>query len=213
MDSDSLLKVGGLALTVMLLSGGYQYLKQHGTVSASLRSAPLPSVRDPSPSEHFSPAENLEQLEMSELTGAAQRARAAKRPLDIAIYAFTDRALAALLAREAAQGTDIRIYRDGEQYEQEERNAARFRDRSTTAMFRGERNIHIRVKAASRGDLMHLKSWSDGQVLREGSANWSPSSLKRQDNNIRFSHDVAEARAFEADFEAMWDRPSNRIVQ
>ena len=210
---DSLLKVGGLALTVMLLSGGYQCLKQHGTVSASVSHAPLEAARHGNGSEHFSPAENLEQLEISELTSAAQRARATKRPLDIAIYAFTHRALAALLAREAEQGTDIRIYRDGEQYEQEERNAARFRDRSTTAMFRGQRNIHVRVKAASRGDLMHLKVWSDGQVLREGSANWSPSALKRQDNNVRFSHDVAEARAFEADFEAMWVRPSNRILQ
>ena len=102
---DSLLKVGGLALTVMLLSGGYQYLKQHGTVSASVSHAPLEPARDGNGSEHFSPAENLEQLEMRELTSAAQRARAARRPLDIAIYAFTDRALAALLVREAEQGT------------------------------------------------------------------------------------------------------------
>jgi hypothetical protein len=80
-------------------------------------------------------------------------------------------------------------------------------------MLRGQRNIHVDVKAASRGGLMHLKDWSDGQILREGSANWSPSALKRQDNNIRFSHDLAEVRAFEADFEAMCNRPSNRIVQ
>ena len=60
---------------------------------------------------------------------------------------------------------------------------------------------------------MHLKTWSDGQVLREGSANWSPAALKRQDNNLRFSRDLNEVRAFEADFEAMWNRPSNTIVQ
>src|SRR5215831_7197225 len=86
---------------------------------------------------------------------------AAKRPLDIAIYAFTDRTLAALRAREAEQGTVMRIYRDGEQYENEERNAARFRDQSTTATFRGQRNIHVRVKPPSPSDLMHLKVWSD----------------------------------------------------
>jgi len=51
----------------------------------------------------------------------------------------------------------MRIYRDGEQYQNEERNAARFRDRSTTAMFRGQRNIHVRVKPPSPNDLMHLK--------------------------------------------------------
>ena len=208
-----LLRIASMALTVSLLAGGYQYLKQHGTVSASLRSAPLPSVRDEHGRQHFSPSENLEQLEIAELKTAAERARAAKKPLDIAIYAFTDRGLAALLIREGEQATEIRIYRDGEQYENEERNAARFRDRSTTAMFRGQHNIHVRVKAASRGDLMHLKCWSDGQVLREGSANWSPAALKRQDNNLRFSYNAEEARAFEADFEAMWNRPSNRIVQ
>ena len=59
---------------------------------------------------------------------------------------------------------------------------------------------------------MHLKAWSDGEVLREGSANWSPAALKRQDNNVRFSRD-AEVKAFEADFEAMWNRASNMIVQ
>ena len=107
----------------------------------------------------------------------------------------------------------MRIYRDGEQYESEERNAARFRDQSTTAMFRGQRNIHVRVKPASPSDLMHLKAWSDGEVLREGSANWSPAALKRQDNNVRFSRNPDEVKAFEADFEAMWNRPSNAIVQ
>ena len=150
---------------------------------------------------------------MDQLKVAAEHARATKRPLDIAIYAFTDRILAALLVREAEQGTVIRIYRDGEQYQNEERNAARFRDQSTTAMFRGQRNIHVRVKPPSPSDLMHLKAWSDGEVLREGSANWSPAALKRQDNNVRFSRNADEVKAFEADFEAMWNRPLNTIVQ
>jgi hypothetical protein len=60
---------------------------------------------------------------------------------------------------------------------------------------------------------MHLKAWSDGEVLREGSANWSPAALKRQDNNLRFSRDPNEVKAFEADFETMWNRPSNTVVQ
>ena len=121
--------------------------------------------------------------------------------------------MAALLVREAEQGTVIRTYRDGEQYENEERNAARFRNQSTTAMFLGQRNIHVRVKPPSPSDLMHLKAWSDGEVLREGSANWSPAALKRQDNNVRFSRNTAEVKAFEADFEAMWNRASNTVVQ
>lgn len=150
---------------------------------------------------------------MDELKAAAQRARAPKRPLDIAIYAFTDRILADLLAREAEQATVIRIYREGEQYENEERNAARFRDQTTTATFRGERNIRVRVKPPSPSDLMHLKFWSDGEVLCEVSAIWLPAALKRQDNNVRFSKNRNEMKPFEANFEAMWNRASNTIVQ
>jgi len=59
----------------------------------------------------------------------------------------------------------------------------------------------------------NLKAWSDGEVLREGSAKWSPASVKRQDNNLRFSRNPTEVKAFEGDFEAMWNRASNTIVQ
>jgi hypothetical protein len=187
-----------LAITVAatrLAAGAYQYLKQHHVVSAEpLSTAVSNSVAasDDPGAEHFSPTENLERLELGHLKAAAGHALAAKRSLDIAI---------------------MRIYRDGEQYENEERNATRFRDQSTTAMFRDQRNIHVRVKAHSPNDLMHLKAWSDGEVLREGSANWSLAALKRQDNNVRFSRNLNEVKAFEVDFEAMWNRASNTIVQ
>jgi phosphatidylserine/phosphatidylglycerophosphate/cardiolipin synthase-like enzyme len=207
-------RLAGTAIMLVLTAGGYQYLKHH-VVSAEPLSIPVSNsgADDDQGAEHFSPSENLERPELDHLKAAAERARAAKRPLDIAIYAFTDRILAALLVREAEQGTVMRIYRDGEQYQNEERNAARFRNQSTTAMFRGQRNIHVRVKPPSPSDLMHLKCWSDGEVLREGSANWSPAALKRQDNNVRFSLHTTEVKAFEADFEAMWNRVSNTIVQ
>src|SRR6516162_7469189 len=211
-------RLAGTAITLSLAAWAYQYLKQHHVGLAAFGQEPLfttllHSANDDQGAEHFSPSENLERPEMDHLKAAAEHARAAKRPLDIAIYAFTDRILAALLVREAEQGTVMRIYRDGAQYENEERNAARFRNQSTTAMFRGQRNILVRVKAPSPSDLMHLKAWSDGEVLREGSANWSPAALKRQDNNVRFSRTANEVKAFEADFEMMWNRASNTIVQ
>ena len=213
-------RLAGTAITVSLAAGAYQYLKQHHVGLATFGQGPLSTTQlhstaahDDEGAEHFSPSENLERMDMDQLKAAAEHARAAKRPLDIAIYAFTDRILAALLVREAEQGTVTRIYRDGEQYQNEERNAARFRDQSTTAMLRGQRNVHVRVKPPSPSDLMHLKAWSDGEVLREGSANWSPAALRRQDNNVRFSRNPDEVKAFEADFEAMWNRPSNTIVQ
>ena len=213
-------RLAGTAITVSLAARAYQYFKHHvgltvfgqEPLSTALSNSGAGASSDEG-AEHFSPSENLERPELDHLKAAAEHARTAKRPLDIAIYAFTDRILAALLLREAEQGTVMRIYRDGEQYENEERNAARFRNQSTTAMFRGQRNIHVRVKPPSPSDLMHLKAWSDGEVLREGSANWSPAALKRQDNNVRFSRNANEVKAFEADFEGMWNRASNTIVQ
>jgi hypothetical protein len=80
-------------------------------------------------------------------------------------------------------------------------------------LFRSHRNIHIRVKPPSRSDLMHLKAWSNGTVLREGSANWSPAALKRQDNNVRFTTNGDEVQSFLNTFEAMWNRPANLVIQ
>lgn len=80
-------------------------------------------------------------------------------------------------------------------------------------MFRGHHNVHVRVKPPSRSDLMHLKAWSDGTTLREGSANWSPAALKRQDNNVRITGDASEVKAFEGVFEVMWTRTANTVVQ
>jgi PLD-like domain len=213
-------KMAGTALTITLVVGAYQYLKTHQLIPgagllpelAAAREA-LSRVEHSGAAEHFSPAENLERLELDELREAAQRARKADRSLDIAIYAFTDRTIAGLLIHEADQGTTIRLYRDGEQYENEERNAERFQDHSITAMFRGHRNVHIRVKPPSRSDLIYLKDWSDGEKLREGSANWSPAALKRQDNDLRFTSNPEEVKLFEQTFQVMWNRTGNTVIQ
>jgi phosphatidylserine/phosphatidylglycerophosphate/cardiolipin synthase-like enzyme len=166
------------------------------------------------PVEHafFSPAVDLERIELDELLAVSEGPRRS-RVLNIAMYAFTDSALARLLIAEADSGVTIRIYRDGEQYEQEEREAVQHGRSSVIAMFRGHANIHIRVKAASRSDLMHLKCWSDGRVLRDGSANWSPAGLRWQDNEIRFTTAPQEVREFNREFERIWNRPTNARVQ
>ena len=57
--------------------------------------------------------------------------------------------------------------------------------------------IQIRVKASH--ELMHLKAYViDGSLLRDGSANWSPSGLKRQDNNAHFTSDRAQVARISA---------------
>ena len=155
--------------------------------------------------DHFSPAENLEQLDRAQLSQA-------KHTVDIAMYAFTDEFLATELQQLAQRGVVIRIYRDQSQYQEEQNHAAKHNRASTTSMLTGETTVHIRVKGSR--ELMHLKAYLvDGMLLRDGSANWSPSGLKRQDNNAHFTTDPAQVNAFRKSFEEMWERPDNLTVQ
>ena len=59
---------------------------------------------------------------------------------------------------------------------------------------------------------MHLKSWTNGIILRDGSSNIS-ASAKHQDNTVIISGDKEEIAEFTAKFEEMWHRPDNLIVQ
>src|SRR5260370_21141519 len=157
--------------------------------------------------DHFSPPEDLEHIDLYRLEHA-------RLSMDVAMYSFTDKPLADEIIKLARDGVEIRIYRDREQYENEQRNAAQHHDQSTTDMFRGEHNIQVRVKASVRRDLMHLRAYLiDGTLLRDGSANWSPAGEKVQDNNARFTSNPVEIRAFTDDFEQLWARSANEVLQ
>ena len=122
------------------------------------------------------------------------------------MYAFTDHALADAVADAAGRGVQVRIYRDAQQYERgTEPRLLR------CAQSWPEPNISIRVKHGR--ELMHLKEWSDGTRLREGSSNWSPSGEKHQDNSVAIFVDKPASAAFEQKFQEMWDRPNNLRVQ
>ena len=57
---------------------------------------------------------------------------------------------------------------------------------------------------------MHLKSYAvDGRLLRTGSANWSPTGLKRQDNDVLYESSPVAVERFERKFEEMWEKPTN----
>jgi len=199
-------------LLALAASGGYHLLNNRNPQKLTALSN---ASRQPAPIEYeyFSPGDDLERIDIRELRAAAQWLHGLRVPLNIAMYAFTDRAIAQVLVEDADAGTVIRVYRDGEQYEAEERDAERYGRASVTSMFRGHNNIHVRVKSASRVDLMHLKCWSDGKVLRDGSANWSPAGLKRQDNDVNFTTDPQEVQEFNRNFEQMWNRSTNVRVQ
>jgi phosphatidylserine/phosphatidylglycerophosphate/cardiolipin synthase-like enzyme len=150
---------------------------------------------------HYAPAENLERVDLQQLAEA-------KGHLDIAMYAFTDKSIARELVQLSDLGIVIRLYRDGDQYQQEEA-----RGDSTTDILRGHPNIQIRVKHGSRQNLMHLKAFCDGTVLRDGSANWSISGLLRQDNSVTVTNNSREVESFERLYDDMWQRNSNLVVQ
>ena len=151
-------------------------------------------------------------FDVEELRAAAREASwntNATECRDVLVYRYVNRAGCSI--DEADAGTTVRVYRDGEQFEEEEHE--RHGRSSVTSVFQGHRNIHVRVKPLSHSELMHLKCWSDGRILRDGSANWSLAGLKRQDNEIRFTTDFKQVREFNRDFEQMWNRPVNIVVQ
>jgi len=148
---------------------------------------------------HYCPNENLEPLDVEAINSAEGH-------LDIAMYSFTDHAIADAVVDAARRGLRVRIYRDREQYAEEQN-----RDPYVPQALASNQNISVRVKNGR--ELMHLKEWSDGVHLREGSANWSNSGERRQDNSVAFYDDRRAADAFERKFEEMWDRPGNTRVQ
>ncbi|HZR30802.1 MAG TPA: phospholipase D-like domain-containing protein [Terriglobales bacterium] len=200
------MRLSFLACVVLIAGASYPRVVAHRLLSPNptLQAPPLATDhRD----AYYSPADNLERLDIQQL-------RQAQRTVDIAMYAFTDKYLAQELLELARRGVRIRLYRDRSQYQEEQRHAAEHAEASCSDILHQEQDIQIRVKNSSERDLMHLKAYVvDGGMLREGSANWSPAGLKRQDNSIHFITDVAQVKAFERDFEQMWNRADNLRVQ
>src|SRR6266542_521826 len=99
----------GLVITAMLagvhVKDNIRQLFTSGSVAASNSSLEL----------HYSPAENLEHVDIDLIQQSRDH-------LDIAMYAFTDQAIARAILNAANRGVRVRIYRDRGQYEQEQRN-------------------------------------------------------------------------------------------
>lgn len=165
----------------------------------------LPGGAAPPPAAYqggiwYSPSTNLEQIDINEIN------QIKTGHLDIAMYAFTDIYIARAVLAAADRGVTVRIYRDNEQWAQEQH-----RDRYVLSLLESNPNIHIRVKGSQT--LMHLKAYCDGSILREGSANWSPSGEMQQDNTLTLTKDPQAVASFESDFNHIWNRPSNIVIQ
>jgi phosphatidylserine/phosphatidylglycerophosphate/cardiolipin synthase-like enzyme len=133
---------------------------------------------------HHAPTENLERVDVG-LIGSALET------IDLAAFVLTDRAVIDALIAAQARGVAIRIVLDPSQ-------------RSDVTRLQP---LAEEVRVKRKGPLMHLKSYLvDGRTLRTGSANFTASGLKQQDNDLLVIHDAGAVASFAASFERIWDR-------
>lgn len=168
---------------------------------------------------HYSPAENLERVDVALL-------QTAHRSIDFAAYSLTDLVVTNALIDAANRGVHVRIYRDQTQFRGEQARAkkvSRSKRKSADeeddniaandliARLSATPNVEMRVKHSHT--LMHLKSYCvDGVLLRSGSANFSPTGEKRQDNDLVILRDAESIAHFQSNFNTIWNRADNESV-
>lgn len=173
------------------------------------------------PEIHYSPSENLEALDAAML-------RNSRSSIDICAYSLTDHALVQALVSAGHRGVKVRIYLDQIQTRgelgHERRRVSELDGGSDEGKGWTLTNIealktlaetpNVTVKVKHSTTLMHLKSYLvDSTVLRSGSANFSPTGEKRQDNDLSFTRDTQSVKAFSTNFEEIWNRPDNTPIE
>ena len=143
---------------------------------------------------YYAPQTNLSDIDRALMASAKAR-------IDLAAYVLTDQTIMVALMDAARRGVKLRIYLDPDQ------PAAKNPDRTTPfwTLLRAP-NVQTRVKFGGN-DLMHLKAYQiDGRVLRTGSANFSFSGARRQDNDLIVIESTDAVAQFMQQFESMWSR-------
>jgi phosphatidylserine/phosphatidylglycerophosphate/cardiolipin synthase-like enzyme len=151
------------------------------------------------PRIHFAPFENLERIDVALI-------RRARSSIDLAAYVLTDVAVIEALAERARSGVALRILLyAGQIYDRPgSRPATALRDLQATS------GVEIRVKPEDE-PLMHLKAYQvDGRWLRTGSANFTASGLKHQDNDLVILDTPSALTAFQDVFETLWLKNAKR---
>jgi len=131
---------------------------------------------------HFSPEEDLAAIDAGLIAQA-------KHSIDVASYALTEGVILQALNDADRRGVAVRIVLDPRGHH----DFARL----------GDLSDNVRIKRF--GPLMHLKAYEvDGELLRTGTANFSLSGERRQDNDLIVIRDAKAAAQFDAHFERMW---------
>ncbi len=128
---------------------------------------------------------------------------ASEKSIDIAVYDFTSRPLARALVKAKNRGVKIRVILD--------RSANGPDNRYTKYPFLKANGIDVRFAvphiAWDREGLMHNKfAVIDNRVVITGSANWTASAFKINDENILIIKRFDIANAYEKEFDYLWKR-------
>ncbi len=150
-------------------------------------------------SVYYAPWQNLEEIDINAIVHSHCN------HLDIAAYALTDTKLVAAIVAFAQSERPVRIYRDREQFEEEQKRRTRI-----IAMLKSAPNIGVRVKSSYV--LMHQKPGRTGAFF--GRVPQTFRQAERHSRTIRwkFLNDPASINNFEAAFDAMWGRPNNLVI-
>jgi phosphatidylserine/phosphatidylglycerophosphate/cardiolipin synthase-like enzyme len=164
-----------------------------GALLAIAWTAPSPGGAAPAFEIHYSPEEDLERIDVVLIGSAHAR-------LDMAAYVLTDQAVIQALARAAARGVKVRVWRDEGMAEKIERDSVEARLGALPG---------VELSANEPGaPLMHLKGYCiDGRTLRTGSANFSKSGETRQDNDLVVLRGDGVCDGFEQKFARVWKTP------
>jgi phosphatidylserine/phosphatidylglycerophosphate/cardiolipin synthase-like enzyme len=128
---------------------------------------------------HYAPEERLDRID-------AELINNAETSVDIAAYILSDWIIIDALNDAEARGVKVRVILDPRQHSDI------------------DRMVGLDIRQKRPGTLQHLKAYAvDGQILREGSENFSHSAPS-QDNSLIVFRDPAVVAKFEAHFQRMW---------
>ena len=146
---------------------------------------------------YYGPAPGFDQIDIQLINRARQR-------IDFALYSISNAGVIEALSDAAKRGVKLRIY-----IEPSQRGMFDSKLPPAFATLLRHPNVQAKFKAAEH-DLMHFKTYHvDGRVLRSGTANFTTSALRRQDNDIVIYESPQAVAAFISVFEKMWARSDN----
>lgn len=150
---------------------------------------------------HYAPAEDLEDVDLKTMLRA-------RYSIELAAYSLTDKRIIECLIAQAERGVYVNVYLDRDQTESEMR-----RPDIAEALMRLAHMPTAKVRVKANATLQHMKAYSiDAQLLRTGSANFSPSAERQQDNDLLLTNDPSTVLAFEHTFQALQLRPDSTTL-